>query len=54
LGPGLLAAVLLGAAAFAVARLSLNAIGGHTGDVLGALEQVGEVLVLLVAVGARP
>jgi adenosylcobinamide-GDP ribazoletransferase len=54
--PGLLAAVLIGAAAFAVARLSLNAIGGHTGDVLGALEQVGEVLVLLVAVasGARP
>jgi adenosylcobinamide-GDP ribazoletransferase len=56
LGPGLLAAVLLGAAALAVARLSMSAIGGQTGDVLGALEQVGEVLVLLVAVGsgARP
>jgi adenosylcobinamide-GDP ribazoletransferase len=56
LEPGLLAAVLLGVAAVAVARLSLNAIGGHTGDVLGAIEQVGEVLVLLVAVasGARP
>jgi adenosylcobinamide-GDP ribazoletransferase len=54
-GPGLVAAALLGVAAVAVARLSLNAIGGHTGDVLGALEQVGEVLVLLVAVasGAR-
>jgi adenosylcobinamide-GDP ribazoletransferase len=56
LGPGLLAAVLLGAAAVTVSRLSIKAIGGHTGDVLGALEQVGEVLVLLVAVGsgARP
>jgi adenosylcobinamide-GDP ribazoletransferase len=50
-GPGLLAAVLLGAAAVAVARLSMNAIGGLTGDVLGAMEQIGEVLVLLVAVG---
>jgi adenosylcobinamide-GDP ribazoletransferase len=53
-GPGLIAAALLCAAAVAVARLSMNAIGGQTGDVLGALEQVGEVLVLLVAVGARP
>jgi adenosylcobinamide-GDP ribazoletransferase len=55
-GPGLLAAVLLVLAAVAVARLSIDAIGGQTGDVLGALEQVGEVLVLLVAVGsgARP
>jgi adenosylcobinamide-GDP ribazoletransferase len=55
-GRGLVAAALLGAAAFVVARLSIKAIGGHTGDVLGALEQIGEVLVLLVAVasGARP
>ena len=52
LGSGLLAAVLLGAAAVAVARLSMKAIGGQTGDVLGALEQIGEVLVLLVAVGS--
>jgi adenosylcobinamide-GDP ribazoletransferase len=51
-GPGLLAAVLLAAAAVAVARLSLSALGGQTGDVLGALEQAGEVLVLLVAVGS--
>jgi adenosylcobinamide-GDP ribazoletransferase len=52
IGPGLLAAVLLVAATVAVARLATNAIGGHTGDVLGALEQTGEVLVLLVAVGS--
>jgi adenosylcobinamide-GDP ribazoletransferase len=51
-GPGLLATVLLGAVAVAVARLSMKAIGGQTGDVLGALEQIGEVLVLLVAVGS--
>jgi adenosylcobinamide-GDP ribazoletransferase len=50
--PALIAAVLLGLAAVAVARLSMNAIGGQTGDVLGALEQVGEVLALLVAVGS--
>jgi adenosylcobinamide-GDP ribazoletransferase len=54
LGPGLLAAALYVAVAVATARLSTKALGGHTGDVLGALEQVGEVLVLLVAVGARP
>jgi adenosylcobinamide-GDP ribazoletransferase len=35
-----------------VARLSVKTLGGQTGDVLGALEQVGEVLVLLVAVGS--
>jgi adenosylcobinamide-GDP ribazoletransferase len=51
-GRGLLAAVLLGAAAVATARLSMKAIGGQTGDVLGALEQICEVLVLLVAVGS--
>jgi adenosylcobinamide-GDP ribazoletransferase len=33
----------------ALRRLALNKIGGQTGDVLGALEQVSEVLVLLVA-----
>jgi adenosylcobinamide-GDP ribazoletransferase len=54
LGPGLLAAALLGAAGVATARLSMKALGGHTGDLLGAIEQVGEVLVLLVAAGARP
>ncbi len=38
-----------------MARVSVKAIGGHTGDVLGALEQVDEVLILLVAAAfARP
>jgi adenosylcobinamide-GDP ribazoletransferase len=51
LGPiaALAALVLLAAAAAVMARVSMKAIGGHTGDVLGALEQVNEILVLLVA-----
>ena len=57
LGPmaAVVALVLLAAAAVVVARVSVKAIGGHTGDVLGALEQVNEILVLLVAATfARP
>ena len=45
----LIAAILLAIAAVAVARLSTAQIDGQTGDVLGALEQVGEILVLVVA-----
>jgi adenosylcobinamide-GDP ribazoletransferase len=53
LGPmtGVFAIVLL-AAEFAFLRwLCMRQIGGQTGDVLGALEQVGEVTILLVAAG---
>jgi adenosylcobinamide-GDP ribazoletransferase len=32
-----------------MARLSMRQIGGQTGDVLGALEQVSEIVVLLTA-----
>jgi len=46
-----LAAVLLAIAAALTARLSVQQIGGQTGDVLGAIEQVGEIVVLLVALG---
>ncbi len=48
-GPGAIAVLvtLLGAAL--VARLSIAQIGGQTGDVLGAVEQIGEILILLVA-----
>ncbi len=46
---GLVAIVLLvGAFAF-LSWLSRRQIGGQTGDVLGAVEQAGEVIVLLVA-----
>jgi len=32
-----------------LARLAVRQFGGRTGNVLGALEQVGEVAVLLIA-----
>jgi adenosylcobinamide-GDP ribazoletransferase len=32
-----------------LAWLCVRQIGGQTGDVLGALEQIGEIVVLLVA-----
>jgi adenosylcobinamide-GDP ribazoletransferase len=57
LGPmaAVAALVLLAGAAALVARASVKAIGGHTGDVLGALEQINEIVVLLVAAAfARP
>jgi adenosylcobinamide-GDP ribazoletransferase len=53
LGPlaGLEAALLVAIAVALLARLSLSQIHGQTGDVLGAVEQVSEVVVLLVALG---
>jgi adenosylcobinamide-GDP ribazoletransferase len=50
-GHGILALILLGVAVAAMAWLSAKEIEGQTGDVLGALEQAGEIVVLLVAVG---
>jgi adenosylcobinamide-GDP ribazoletransferase len=41
--------VVLAAALTCMVLLSMRQIGGQTGDVVGALEQVGESLVLLVA-----
>jgi adenosylcobinamide-GDP ribazoletransferase len=54
LGPAaaMAAAVLLIAAAIAMTWLSMRQIGGQTGDVVGALEQVAECLILLVAAAA--
>jgi len=49
LAKGLLAAGLLALCLVAIRSLALNKIGGQTGDVLGSLEQVGEIVVLLVA-----
>jgi adenosylcobinamide-GDP ribazoletransferase len=42
--------VLLAAAGIGMAWLSMRQIGGQTGDVLGALEQVNEILILLTVV----
>jgi adenosylcobinamide-GDP ribazoletransferase len=47
---GVIAALALIAAVALMAWLSMRQIDGQTGDVLGAAEQVGEVVVLLVAV----
>src|SRR5262249_8199048 len=51
LGPAAaVCAIALMAVAFgSLAWLSMRQIGGQTGDVLGALEQIGEIIVLLVA-----
>lgn len=48
---GLAALILLAIAAGFLAWLALSQIGGQTGDVLGAVEQVSEIVVLLVALG---
>jgi adenosylcobinamide-GDP ribazoletransferase len=53
-GRGLAACLLLLATLAALRRLCLKTIGGQTGDVAGALEQAGEVAVLLVAAAAAP
>jgi adenosylcobinamide-GDP ribazoletransferase len=51
LGPalGLVAIGLTGAAMFALGVLARRRIGGYTGDVLGAFQQVGEIVMLLTA-----
>jgi adenosylcobinamide-GDP ribazoletransferase len=49
---GVLVVVLLAAGFGFMAWLCQRQIGGQTGDVLGALEQIGEIVVLLVAAAA--
>ncbi|MGC1888692.1 MAG: adenosylcobinamide-GDP ribazoletransferase, partial [Stellaceae bacterium] len=51
LGParGAIALCLTGAVVFAMAELARRQIGGYTGDVLGAFQQVGEIIILLAA-----
>jgi adenosylcobinamide-GDP ribazoletransferase len=49
---GLWAAAAAGVAAALLGRLAVRRLGGVTGDVLGAIQQVGEVLVLLATVAA--
>ena len=46
------AAAAAGVAAALLGRLAVRRLGGVTGDVLGAIQQAGEVLVLLAAVAA--
>jgi len=56
LGPerGAVAFMLVGSAGMAMAWLCRRQIGGQTGDVLGALQQVGEILVLITAAAECP
>ncbi|MBR0971146.1 adenosylcobinamide-GDP ribazoletransferase [Bradyrhizobium japonicum] len=55
LGPGkaLVGLILLSLAGLILARLAVRQIGGQTGDILGAFEQSGEILILLVAASFR-
>ena len=54
LGPpaGLVAVLVGGGAAAAVMGLARRQLGGHTGDVLGAVQQAAETAVLLAAAAA--
>jgi adenosylcobinamide-GDP ribazoletransferase len=45
----MIALLLLALAGIITARIAVKQIGGQTGDVLGAFEQVGEAIVLLIA-----
>ncbi len=49
LGRGVVAVVLAALAVIALASLARRRLGGYTGDVLGAAQQVGEIVMLLVA-----
>jgi adenosylcobinamide-GDP ribazoletransferase len=51
LWPGLAALILLAIVAAFLGWLSVSQIDGQTGDVLGAVEQAGEIVILLVALG---
>jgi adenosylcobinamide-GDP ribazoletransferase len=51
-GATLVALLLLATAGGTMAWLSVRQIGGQTGDVLGAFEQVAEILILLAAAAA--
>jgi adenosylcobinamide-GDP ribazoletransferase len=55
LGPvhGVVAIGLAAAAVAAAAATARRRIGGYTGDVLGAFQQIGEIVILLVAVAVR-
>jgi len=55
LGPGkaLVSLILLSLAGLMLARLAIRQIGGQTGDILGAFEQTGEILILLVAAAVQ-
>jgi adenosylcobinamide-GDP ribazoletransferase len=56
LGPGkaLIGLILLSLAGLVLARLAMRQIGGQTGDILGAFEQMCEIAILLLAAAGLP
>jgi len=46
---GIVALCLAGAGVFAMAGVARRRIGGYTGDVLGAFQQTGEIVILIAA-----
>jgi adenosylcobinamide-GDP ribazoletransferase len=48
-GRGAIALGLAGVTVFALAELARHQIGGYTGDILGAFQQVAEIVILLAA-----
>lgn len=54
LGAALVAAILLGVVYLVLRMLALRQIGGQTGDVLGALQQIAEITVLIIAAASLP
>jgi adenosylcobinamide-GDP ribazoletransferase len=55
LGPGraMIGLILLALAGLILARLAIRQIGGQSGDILGAFEQIGEILILLLSAASR-
>ena len=53
-GGALIAIALLVLGVSLLASISIRQVGGQTGDVLGAVEQAGEILILLVAAAWLP
>jgi adenosylcobinamide-GDP ribazoletransferase len=47
--PGIAALLCAGAGAAAVAGLARRQLGGYTGDVLGAIEQGSEIIIMVAA-----
>jgi adenosylcobinamide-GDP ribazoletransferase len=47
--PGVAALVAAGVVAMLMSNLARRQVGGYTGDVLGAIEQGGEITVMLAA-----
>jgi adenosylcobinamide-GDP ribazoletransferase len=56
LGPigGLLAAAAVAGMTYAIGSMAMRRIGGQTGDVLGAMQQAAETVILLAAVATQP